>query len=144
MDLTKDILEYGNKNNIARSIGAGRTVEREASTVKYNKEFNLYDEASNRFMNILSTAKFILSHPSQDEALAELLDHNKNAFICAITLRRYINNKNIICLYDKHRKANYPASRQGIILNIFGEWVGKRTGEEVFSLLKKGSVTTNG
>lgn len=90
MDLTKDILAYGNKNNIARSIGAGRTVEREASTVKYNKEFNLYDEASNRFMNILSTAKFILSHPSQDEALAELLDHNKNAFICAITLRRYM------------------------------------------------------
>lgn len=140
MDLTKDILEYGNKNNIARSIGAGRTVEREASTVKYNKEFNLYDEASNRFMNILSTAKFILSHPSQDEALAELLDHNKNAFICAITLRRYINNKNIICLYDKHRKANYPASRQGIISNIFGEWVGEDAGRRVFSLLKKKGI----
>ena len=140
MDLTNDILAYGDKNSIARNIGIGQTVERNESTVKYNKQYNLYDETTNRFLNVLSAASFILSHPSQDEALAEILDHNKNAFICAITLRRYINNKNIICIPDKHRKAAYPASRQEIISTIFGEWVGSRNGKEVFSLLKKEGI----
>lgn len=137
MDLTDKIK---NTEIEERHIGNNRTVKREDNTVDYSRKFNLYNEQTNRYLTILSTANFNLEHKSSTETLAKLLDHDKSAFCCAVTLKSYINNKNIICIFDGHRKAYYPASRDQIIDSIFCEWVGRRKAEVIFALLKKKDV----
>lgn len=137
MDLTDKIK---NTEIEERNIGNNRIVKRDGNDVTYSKKFNFYNENANRYLTILSTVNFNLEHKSSTETLAKLLDHDKSAFCCAVTLKSYINNKNIICIFDGHRKAYYPASRDQIIDQIFGEWVKERQAKSIFALLKKKGV----
>nr|DAI75699.1 MAG TPA: Replication protein B [Bacteriophage sp.] len=136
MDLTDKI----KNTEVERSIGNNRIVKRDGNDVTYSKKFNFYNENANRYLTILSTVNFNLEHKSSTETLAKLLDHDKSAFCCAVTLKSYINNKNIICIFDSHRKAYFPASREQIIDQIFGEWVKERQAKSIFALLKKKGV----
>lgn len=136
MDLTDKI----KNTEVERSIGNNRIVKRDGNDVTYSKKFNFYNENANRYLTILSTVNFNLEHKSSTETLAKLLDHDKSAFCCAVTLKSYINNKNIICIFDSHRKAYFPASREQIIDQIFGEWVKERQAKSIFVLLKKKGV----
>lgn len=136
MDLTDKI----KNTEVERSIGNNRIVKRDGNDVTYSKKFNFYNENANRYLTILSTVNFNLEHKSSTETLAKLLDHDKSAFCCAVTLKSYINNKNIICIFDSHKKAYFPASREQIIDQIFGEWVKERQAKSIFALLKKNGV----
>lgn len=136
MDLTDKI----KNTEVERSIGNNRIVKRDGNDVTYSKKFNFYNENANRYLTILSTVNFNLEHKSSTETLAKLLDHDKSAFCCAVTLKSYINNKNIICIFDSHRKAYFPASQEQIIDQIFGEWVKERQAKSIFALLKKKGV----
>lgn len=125
---------------VERSIGNNRIVKRDGNDVTYSKKFNFYNENANRYLTILSTVNFNLEHKSSTETLAKLLDHDKSAFCCAVTLKSYINNKNIICIFDSHKKAYFPASREQIINEIFCGWVKERQAKSIFALLKKKGV----
>ena len=136
MDLTDKI----KNTEVERSIVNNRIVKRDGNDVTYSKKFNFYNENANRYLTILSTVNFNLEHKSSTETLAKLLDHDKSAFCCAVTLKSYINNKNIICIFDSHKKAYFPASREQIIDQIFGSWVKERQAKSIFALLKKKGV----
>lgn len=136
MDLTDKI----KNTEVERSIGNNRIVKRDGNDVTYSKKFNFYNENANRYLTILSTVNFNLEHKSSTETLAKLLEHDKSAFCCAVTLKSYINNKNIICIFDSHKKAYFPASREQIIDQIFGSWVKERQAKSIFALLKKKGV----
>lgn len=136
MDLTDKI----KNTEVERNIGNNRIVKRDGNDVTYTKKFNFYNENANRYLTILSTVNFNLEHKSSTETLAKLLEHDKSAFCCAVTLKSYINNKNIICIFDSHKKAYFPASREQIIDQIFGEWVKERQAKSIFALLKKKGV----
>lgn len=136
MDLTDKI----KNTEVERSIGNNRIVKRDGNDVTYSKKFNFYNENANRYLTILSTVNFNLEHKSSTETLAKLLEHDKSAFCCAVTLKSYINNKNIICIFDSHKKTYFPASREQIIDQIFGSWVKERQAKSIFALLKKKGV----
>lgn len=89
MDLTDKI----KNTEVERNIGNNRIVKRDGNDVTYSKKFNFYNENANRYLTILSTVNFNLEHKSATETLAKLLEHDKSAFCCAVTLKSYINNK---------------------------------------------------
>ena len=136
MDLTDKI----KNTEVERNIGNNRIVKRDGNDVTYSKKFNFYNENANRYLTILSTVNFNLEHKSATETLAKLLEYDKSAFCCAVTLKSYINNKNIICIFDSHKKAYFPASREQIINEIFCGWVKERQAKSIFALLKKKGV----